>query len=55
MREFLEAQGLRGAGRGEERYLVSGDAAAFEASASLLLGYSIAGRVCPVPVMRIAL
>ena len=55
VREFLEAQGLRGGGRGEERYLVSGDPAAFEASASLLLGHSIAGHVCPVPVMRIAL
>ena len=55
VRDYLEAQGLRGAGSGEERYLVSGDAAAFEASASLLLGRSIAGHVRPVPVMRIEL
>ncbi len=52
VREHLEAHGLRG-GEGEEQYLTSGDPAAFEASASLLLGRSIAGRVRPVPVMRI--
>ena len=47
-------EGLRG-GSGEETYLVSGDPEAFAASAGLLLGRSIAGKVRGVPVMRIAL
>lgn len=50
--DVLEARDLRG-GTGEERFLVSGSPAAFEEAASLLLGRSIAGRVSPVPVMRI--
>ena len=50
--ELLDREGLRG-GSGEETYLVSGDPEAFAASASLLLGRSIAGRVRGVPVMRI--
>lgn len=54
VKELLERKGLRG-GEGEEQYLTSGDPAVFEASASLLLGRSIAGRVRPVPVMRIEL
>ena len=52
--ELLDREGLRG-GSGEETYLVSGDPEAFAASASLLLGRSIAGRVRGVPVMRIEL
>ena len=48
------AAGSRG-GSGEERYLVSGDPAAFEASASLLLGRSVAEHVHRIPVMRIEL
>ena len=54
MRELLDREGLRGGSR-EEQYLVSGDPEAFAASASLLLGRSIAGRVRGVPVMRIEL
>ena len=52
--ELLDREGLRG-GSGEETYLVSGDPETFAASASLLLGRSIAGRVRGVPVMRIEL
>lgn len=52
--DYLEEQGLRG-GNGEERYLASGDPAAFAASASLLLGRSLEGLVRGVPVMRIEL
>ena len=52
--ELLDREGLRG-GSGEEQYLVSGDPEAFAASASLLLGRSIAERVRGVPVMRIEL
>ena len=40
-------------GTGEERYLVSGDAAVFAASASALLGRDLAGRIAPAPLMRI--
>ena len=54
IRDVLDAGDLRG-GTGEERYLVSGDPAVFEEGASRLLGRSIAGRVRPVPVMRIEL
>jgi glutamate racemase len=53
VREHLEARGLCGAGCGAERYLVSGDPAAFERAASLLLGRSIAGLASPAPLMRI--
>ena len=54
LQTLLDREGLRG-GSGEETYLVSGDPEAFAASAGLLLGRSIAGKVRGVPVMRIAL
>ncbi len=52
VRQLLDREGLRG-GSGEERFLISGDPAAFADAASLLLGRSIARRVRGVPVMRI--
>ena len=52
VRDYLESRELRG-GRGEERYLVSGDPALFGELASLLMGRSIDGSVARVPVMRI--
>ena len=54
IRHILESRELLG-GKGEERYLVSGDPAVFEEGASRLLGRSIAGRVFRTPVMRITL
>ncbi len=54
VRDNLEARDLRG-GTGEERFLVSGDAASFAGAASLLLGRSVAERVHRIPVMRIEL
>ena len=50
--DYLSAENLRG-GAGEERYLVSGAPDAFAASASLLLGHSVEGRVRGVPAMEI--
>lgn len=49
---YISDKGLAG-GSGEERYLVSGDPRAFEASASLFLGKRMEGRAEALAPMRI--